>query len=146
MLRRPQLRAAVGHTLLGSEQADGVDLLHNLASIGFIELNGDAHRINESFLDDAVDALDDELGPLSVLRGGVISVGDLKHNEVDSAVAAVANRVLRSGERITEAAFNERLRMFVTDYAFFRRHAVDTGVVEREPDGSHYWLSHPAGQ
>ena len=55
---------------------------------------------------------------------------------VDDVVAAVARRVVRPGEAVAESALNGWLRMFVLDAAFFRRHAVDTGVLRRAPDGA----------
>lgn len=120
--------------------------MQNVAKLGFVELVGDTYAVSDRFLAEALDALEEELGPLSVLRGDAISLGDLAPGEVDSSVAAVARRVLGEGERITEGALNERLRMFVGDVAFFRRHAVDTGVIEREPDGSWYWLAPAPGR
>lgn len=60
---------------------------------------------------------------------------------VDDVVAAVARRVVRPGEAVAESALNERLRMFVLDAAFFHRHAVDTGVLRRAPDGARYELT-----
>lgn len=43
--------------------------------------------------------------------------------------------------RLTEAEFNARLAMLVTDVATFRRYAVDYGVVRRSDDGAQYELA-----
>ena len=53
----------------------------------------------------------------------------------------MARRVVRPGEAVAESALNERLRMFVPDVAFIRRHVVDTGVLRRSPDGTRYELT-----
>jgi len=69
------------------------------------------------------------------------SVPDLPVRWVDDVVAAVARRVVRPGEAVAESALNGWLRMFVLDAAFFHRHAVDTGVLRRAPDGARYELT-----
>ena len=139
MLRRPQLRSAIAEVLAGDAPSDDGALLANVAKIGFVEADGGGYRVNEQFLNASLEALDTELGPLAVLGGERIVVGDLRRNEVDAVVASVARRVLDPGEQITEGALNERLHMFVVDVAFFRRRAVDTGVVARTADGLRYW-------
>ena len=48
---------------------------------------------------------------------------------VDDVVAAVARRVVRPGEAVAESALNERLRMFVLDVAFFRRHVRAVNII-----------------
>ncbi|WP_323986014.1 DUF2087 domain-containing protein [Microbacterium plantarum] len=141
MLRSPRLRGAFTD-LIGSTPSASVDRESEaFVRSGIAERTDDGVRLNESFLDDALAALDAQLGPLAVLQGSRISAGDLALDELDSAVAAVARRVVGAGEQVTEPALNERLSVFVTDVAFFRRHAVDTGVLERTADGALYWLA-----
>ncbi|MDQ1215803.1 DUF2087 domain-containing protein [Microbacterium arborescens] len=141
MLRSPRLRVAFAD-LIGPAPSASVDgESEAFIRSGIAERTDDGVRLSESFLDDALAALDAQLGALAVLQGSRISAGDLALDELDPAVAAVARRVVSAGERVSEPALNERLSMFVTDAAFFRRHAVDTGVLERTADGALYWLA-----
>ncbi|MDD7944731.1 DUF2087 domain-containing protein [Microbacterium sp. NE2HP2] len=141
MLRSPRLRVAFAD-LIGPTPSASVDgESEAFVRSGVAERADDGVRLSESFLDDALAALDAQLGALAVLQGPRISAVDLALDELDPAVAAVARRVVSAGEQVTEPALNERLSMFVTDAAFFRRHAVDTGVLERTADGAVYWLA-----
>ncbi|MCG7423157.1 DUF2087 domain-containing protein [Micrococcus sp. ACRRV] len=141
LLRNPRIRRALGALLTGSEvAASDRGALKAAESVGLTRADDDDTPVlQEAFLADAVAALDRALGPLAVLDGGRIRVGDLPHGEVDAAVGAVVERVLSPGERVREATLNDRLALFVVDVAFFRRHAYDLGLVDRELDGSAYW-------
>lgn len=141
MLRSPRLRVAFAELIGPTPTASAVEQSEAFVRSGVAERADGGVRLSESFLDEALAALDAQLGPLTALQGSRISAGDLALDELDPAVAAVARRVVGAGERVTEAALNERLSMFVTDAAFFRRHAVDTGVLERTADGALYWLA-----
>ncbi|MGU3358013.1 DUF2087 domain-containing protein [Microbacterium sp. M4A5_1d] len=141
MLRSPRLRGAFTD-LIGSTPSASVDgESEAFVRSGIAERTDDGVRLSDSFLDDALAALDAQLAALAVLQGPRICAGDLALDELDSAVAAVARRLVTAGEPVSEPALNERLSMFVTDAAFFRRHAVDTGVLERTADGALYWLA-----
>jgi hypothetical protein len=144
MLRSPRLRVAFAELIGPTPTASAEEQSEAFVRSGIAERTDDGMRLSESFLDEALAALDAQLGPLTALQGSRISAGDLALDELDPAVAAVARRVVGAGERVTEPALNERLSVFVTDAAFFRRHAVDTGVLERTADGALYWLAdHP---
>lgn len=141
MLRNPQLRDAFAE-VIGSSPSDSDDArLDAFVRSGIAERAEGRMLLSAGFLDVSLAALDAQLGPLAVLQGERISVGDLAADELDATVAAVARRVVSAGERVSEPALNERLSMFVSDVAFFRRHAVDTGVLERTADGALYWLT-----
>ncbi|SJN23249.1 hypothetical protein FM125_04555 [Micrococcus lylae] len=140
MLRNPKLRRSLGAVFSGTATADDAGPLRGAVSLGAVELSEDGAPVFvESFLGEAVADLDRVLGPLAVLDGARIDVKDLALDAVDDAVRAVAVRVLDEGERVTESELNGRLRLFVQDVAFFRRHAFDLGVYERAADGSAYW-------
>lgn len=141
MLRSPRLRVAFADLIGSTPTASAGEQSEAFVRSGVAERTDDGMRLSESFLDGALAALDAQLGPLAVLQGSRISAGDLALDELDPAVAAVARRVVSAGERVSEPALNERLSMFVTDAAFFRRHAVDTGALERTADGALYWLA-----
>lgn len=141
MLRREQHRDAIGQMLQAPVSKDAHPALTGLVKAGVAEQQDDTVTVSESFLEEAQQALERALGPVAILDAERISVGDLKQGEVDATVAAVARRVLAPGERVSEAALNERLRTLVVDFAFFRRHAVDTGVLARTADGAMYWLA-----
>ncbi|MFS0712267.1 DUF2087 domain-containing protein [Microbacterium sp. 2P01SA-2] len=141
MLRSTRLRVAFAELIGPTPTASAGEQSEAFVRSGIAERADGGVRLSESFLDEALAALDARLGPLAVLQGSRISAGDLALDELDPAVAAVARRVVGEGERVTEPALNERLGMFVTDAAFFRRHAVDTGVLERTADGALYWLA-----
>ncbi|WP_150420129.1 DUF2087 domain-containing protein [Microbacterium radiodurans] len=138
MLRADRLRAAFAEVLSGSAAA-GDPRFDGFVSSGVADRVDGRVVLSEAFVRDAVAALDARLGALAVLGGERIAVSDLPIDGVDAAVAAVARRVIEPGERVAESALNERLRMFVADPAFFRRRAVDMGVLDRAPDGSLYW-------
>lgn len=141
MLRNPQLRAAFAQ-VIGSSPFDSDDArLDAFVRSGIAERADGRMLLSATFLNASLAALDAQLGPLAVLQGQRISVGDLASDELDATVAAVARRMVGAGERVSEPALNERLSMFVSDVAFFRRHAVDTGVLERTADGALYWLT-----
>lgn len=141
MLRNPQLRDAFAE-VIGSSPSDSDDArLDAFVRSGIAERAEGRMLLSATFLDASLAALDAQLGPLAVLQGQRISIGDLAADELDATVAAVARRVVSAGERVSETALNERLSMFVSDVAFFRRHAVDTGVLERTADGALYWLT-----
>jgi len=112
-----------------------------VVKLGFAREEAGRIRVPDEFLRNGQDALEDYLGPDGVLQGELIDVPDLPVRWVDDVVAAVARRVVRPGEAVAESALNERLRMFVLDVAFFRRHAVDMGVLRRAPDGTRYELT-----
>ncbi|MDD7961939.1 DUF2087 domain-containing protein [Microbacterium thalli] len=141
MLRNPQLRVAFAE-VIGPSPSDSDDpRVDAFMRSGIAERAEGRMLLSAAFLDASLAALDAQLGPLAVLQGQRISIGDLASDELDSTVAAVARRVVSAGERVSEPALNERLSMFVSDVAFFRRHAVDTGVLERTADGALYWLT-----
>ena len=112
-----------------------------VVKLGFAREEAGRIRVSDEFLRDGQDALERYLSPEGVLQGELIDVPDLPVRWVDDVVAAVARRVVRPGEAVAESALNERLRMFVLDAAFFHRHAVDTGVLRRAPDGTRYELT-----
>ncbi|CAG7845010.1 hypothetical protein USB125703_01265 [Pseudoclavibacter triregionum] len=138
MLRRPQLRHAVGGLLAESPGAADAPELAALEQIGAAERDGVGLRLREGFLEEAVAALDARLGPLAVLDGERVALGDLGPSQVDDAVARVVERVVAPAETLDERALGDRLGLFVADVAFFRRHACDLGLLEREADGSAY--------
>lgn len=141
MLRRPQLRHTVGALLAEAPGAASAPELAALEKIGAAERDGEALRLREGFLEEAVAALDARLGPLAVLDGERIALGDLGPSQLDDAVARVVERIIARGETLDERALGDRLGLFVVDVAFFRRHACDLGLLEREADGSAYRLA-----
>lgn len=141
MLRRPRTCTAIGELLASGEVPAGDPELGNLVKLGFAREEAGRIRVSDEFLRDGQDALERYLSPEGVLQGELIDVPNLPARRVDDVVAAVARRIVRPGEAIAESALNERLRMFVLDVAFFRRHAVDTGVLRRSPDGTRYELT-----
>lgn len=143
MLRRPQNREAISRVLSSPQQGADDPLIAGLIKIGFAEVGNSGVGFREKFLSESLRAVDEHLGSLEILLGNKIDANELQHEKIDSTVAAVIRRVLDADERIPEHILNERLRMFVLDIAFFRRHAVDTGVLERTQDGAMYWLVTP---
>ena len=111
MLRAPHLRSAFADLLTGTPDIARADAYEPFISGGVAERHGDGIRLKPDFVPAALGA----------------------------TVAAVAHRVVRDGERVSERVLNDRLGLFVDDVAFFRRHAVDTGVLDRERDGTSYW-------
>ena len=138
MLRRPQLRAALGALLAEAPGAGDASELGAFERIGALESGEGGARLRDGFLDEAVAALDARLGPLAVLDGERLALGDLGPSQLDDAVARVIERVVAPGETLDKRALGDRLGLFVHDVAFFRRHACDLGLLEREADGSAY--------
>lgn len=143
LLRNPAARRALGAVLAGRPAEAEERHLQGLHALGALRQDDAGPALDADFLASTVAALDRALGPLAVLDGARIDVRDLPQAQVDPAVAAVARRVLAPGEEVTESELNGRLALFVRDVAFFRRHAVDTGVAERAADGSAYRLVGP---
>lgn len=141
MLRRPQNRETISQVLSSTQQGADDPLIVDLIKIGFAEIGNSEVRFRETFLSESLRAIDGHLGSHEILLGNKIDVNELQHEKIDSTVAAVIRRVIDADERISEPILNERLRMFVLDIAFFRRHAVDTGVLGRTQDGAMYWLA-----
>ena len=142
MLRNAKTRAHVVAALAGETASVPAGVAQGLERIGLIARpDGEAPVINDEFFADAVDALDAWTGPASVARGERIRAGDLRKADLDDAVALVARRVVSAGETVDEATLTDRLRLFVEDAAFFRRHACDLGVLVRAADGSAYHLA-----
>lgn len=141
MLRRPQNREVISRVLSSPQQGADDPLIGGLIKIGFAEVGNSEVRFRETFLSESLRAIDAHLGSFEILGGNKIKVNELQHGNVDFTVAAVIQRILDADERISEPILNERLRMFVLDIAFFRRHAVDTGILERTQDGALYWLA-----
>ena len=56
------------------------------------------------------------------------------------ALLKYAKQDLEPGKVYTEAEFNDALARFTRDYASIRRELVEWGLVDREADGSAYWL------
>ncbi|MCG7433403.1 DUF2087 domain-containing protein [Kocuria indica] len=128
--------------MLSSTQQGADDpLIVGLIKIGFAEIGNSEVRFRETFLSESLRAIDGHLGAHEILLGNKIDVNELQREKIDSTVAAVIRRVIDADERVSEFILNERLRMFVLDIAFFRRHAVDTGVLGRTQDGAMYWLA-----
>ncbi|MDO5634165.1 MAG: DUF2087 domain-containing protein [Micrococcus sp.] len=140
LLRNPKLRRSLGAVLAGTAIANDADTLRPATALGAVTLTADGTpHLDETFLRDTIAGLDAALSPLAVLDGERIDVVELAEADVDEAVARVARRVVGSEERVSEENLNGRLALFVEDVAFFRRHAVDLGVLDRELDGSAYW-------
>lgn len=141
MLRKPKIRRAVATLLFGADvESEHRGPLKGAESVGLARADDDgAPVLEEAFLADAVAARDRALTPLAVLNGERIAVPDLPLDAVDGTVRAVAELVLSPDDGISEATLNDRLALFVVDVAFFRRHACDLGVLDREADGSAYW-------
>jgi hypothetical protein len=62
-----------------------------------------------------------------------------KAQKREEALQAVAKR-FRPGRRYTEAEVNEMLGEVYTDHVLVRRLLIEQGTLEREADGSAYWL------
>lgn len=139
MLRAPHLRSAFADLLTGTPDVDRADAYEPFISGGVAERLGDGIRLKPDVVPAALAALDVQLSPLGVIAGARIALSEVAPSAVDATVAAVAHRVVRDGERVSERVLNDRLGLFVDDVAFFRRHAVDTGVLDRERDGASYW-------
>jgi hypothetical protein len=114
----------------------------NLASAGLLDARGQvdgeafarilaegAHREprtgNDRFFDDA----------------GRIDRYPKKHEERMGLLRVVASKVLRHGQRLTEAELTSKLERFTDDPVLLRRYLVDYGMLLRQPDGSAYRLA-----
>lgn len=64
-----------------------------------------------------------------------------KHEERLGLLRTVAGKVLRHGQRLTEAELTAKLEAFTEDPVLLRRYLVDYGMVLRQPDGSAYRLA-----
>ncbi|WP_411734559.1 DUF2087 domain-containing protein [Paeniglutamicibacter sp.] len=80
---------------------------------------------NERFFDDA----------------GRIDRYPRKHEERLGLLRVVAAKVLRHGQRLTEAELTSKLEKFTDDPVLLRRYLVDYGMLLRQPDGSAYRLA-----
>lgn len=66
----------------------------------------------------------------------------LKHKRI--VLNEIAKR-FESGRRYTEKEVNEVLEAVFHDYVTLRRYLIDCGFMDREPDGSRYWLAEQPG-
>ncbi|MFL4476142.1 DUF2087 domain-containing protein [Paeniglutamicibacter sp. MACA_103] len=64
-----------------------------------------------------------------------------KHEERLGLLRVVAGKVLRHGQRLTEAELTSKLEEFTDDPVLLRRYLVDYGMLLRQPDGSAYRLA-----
>lgn len=142
MLRNAKTRSHVVAALAGDAGSAPAGVVQGMERIGLLERQGSSEpAIRDEFFADAVDAIDAWAGPAAALRGERIRLSDLRKTDLDDVVALVARRVLSAGETVDEARLNDRMRLFVEDVAFFRRHACDLGVLDRASDGSAYRLA-----
>ena len=70
---------------------------------------------------------------------GKISVIPSKEKRKKVVLAEIAKR-FDCGKNYTEQEVNEILHHIYDDYATLRRHMVEYGYMNRERDGSRYWL------
>lgn len=64
-----------------------------------------------------------------------------KHEERLGLLRVVAGKVLRHGQRLTEAELTSKLEAFSDDPVLLRRYLVDYGMLLRQRDGSAYRLA-----
>lgn len=64
-----------------------------------------------------------------------------KHGDRVGLLRALAAKVLRHGQRLTEGELTSKLAAFTDDPVLLRRYLVDYGILLRQPDGSAYRLA-----
>ena len=71
-------------------------------------------------------------------KDGRLQVIPRKQKAKDALLDALIDR-FEFGRDYTEKEVNEVLAAVYDDYAILRRYLVDTGYLERDPYGRHYW-------
>ncbi|MDD6719781.1 MAG: DUF2087 domain-containing protein [Lactobacillus porci] len=71
-------------------------------------------------------------------KDGRLQVIPRKQKAKDALFDALIDR-FEFGRDYTEMEVNEVLAAVYDDYAILRRYLVDTGYLERDPYGRHYW-------
>lgn len=98
-----------------------------------------------AILSQRLEQLQTLLGPYSILECEPIDELPMSLTERKQMVREICERVfsVRASSRdwLTQAEYDSRLSMLVTDVAQIRRYSVDFAIVERSGDGSRYWLS-----
>lgn len=96
-----------------------------------------------------IDRLDDVLGPNTILYADLIDGLPVNWEERKQLIGTICQRVFASlpAQRkwLTEAEYNARLGMLVTDPVTVRRYSIDMGLVRRDSQGSRYWLNQVSG-
>jgi len=72
-------------------------------------------------------------------RGGKLAKFDIQEKHKVVVLSEIAKR-FESGLTYTEKEVNEILITAYEDYAILRRYLIEYGFMDREPDGSAYWL------
>ncbi|MDE0572220.1 DUF2087 domain-containing protein [Demequina sp. B12] len=137
-LRNPKMRDVLVDALNGG--SDGTDA--RLAPLGWWREDGpDPDRLSHHFA--ALTTLASEHG---LLAYGPISAWPDNDSERPELVRTVIDRVFVGVSRgwLTESELTARIGVLFFDEAGLRRYAVDTGLLERETDGSRYWQAEPS--
>lgn len=138
LLRSPGLRDQLSSLIAtdGSECKLAEDSPLIRVGVAFSDANGT--HLSEEFICSAIASLDFAMGPTAILDSPRIRVSDLPQADVDEVVRRVAQRAVPEGEVLDEPTVNARLGVLVEDIAYFRRQAVDTGILARTNDGARY--------
>jgi len=131
-VRAPRLRQDLASALDG-----GADVSPQVAALRWFD---DGEPDQRRLADDAA-AIGRLLSEHGILAYGPISEWPAREQDRPGLAHAVVDRAF-VGERrgwLTEVELNARLAMLFFDPSGLRRFAVDTGILEREADGSRYW-------
>lgn len=133
LLRDPNRRVHLANALQGLSDDRA------LAALGvFSDGEVDVDQLSSDFA-----VLTRLASPAGVLAYGPIEQWPDAAAERHAFVEAVITRVFLGLSRgwLTETELTARLGMLFFDEAGLRRYAVDAGLLERESDGSRYWLA-----
>ena len=135
-----------GGSLSPAKLARALTLLNQAGLVETVETEGSVrYRIREHVFRDALAALSSTPSPSGVERflttDGRIDRYPAREADRLGLLAWVAARILDTGGRVAERELNERLARFTGDVPMLRRYLVDSGIVNRTPDGSAYWLA-----
>ena len=135
-----------GGSLSPVKLARALTLLNQAGLVETVETEGSVrYRIREHVFRDALAALSSTPSPSGVERylttDGRIDRYPAREADRLGLLAWVAARILDTGGRVAERELNERLARFTGDVPMLRRYLVDSGIVNRTPDGSVYWLA-----
>lgn len=84
------------------------------------------------------DAAPPVLGPERFLHGGRLIGLPRRDRDREALFQLLTERVLAPGEELDEATFTGRLDDLAADPVALRRHLVDYGLIDRDPEGSRY--------
>lgn len=124
---RPERQAKARQNLANAGLLDGQGLVDDQVFARVLDSGArrEQRTGNERFFDDS----------------GRIDRYPRKHEERLGLLRVVASKVLRHGQRLTEAELTSRLEEFTDDPVLLRRYLVDYGMLLRQPDGSAYRLA-----